>query len=130
MMVERAFVALATVELIELVNFYQQLFKAPPQVLRSDTYAEFHRPQLRLALFCPGDAKQVEFEQRQPGSYSLCLQVQNLEAAMVKDRPPAIAHLTDLGHPPQHPIIAASHGREVYVYDPAGHRIILYQPSP
>jgi hypothetical protein len=32
-----------------------------------------------------------------------------------------------LGYPPPGEIITASHGREIYTYDPAGNRLILHQ---
>ncbi len=52
---------------------------------------------------------------------SLCLDVENLEVA--------IAHLTQLGYPPSGDIITASHGREMYAYDPDGNWLILHQDS-
>jgi hypothetical protein len=39
----------------------------------------------------------------------------------------AIATLTHLGYPPPGEIIEASHGREIYAYDPAKNRLILHQ---
>ncbi|EKQ68223.1 Glyoxalase/Bleomycin resistance protein/Dioxygenase superfamily [Leptolyngbyaceae cyanobacterium JSC-12] len=50
---------------------------------------------------------------------SLCLEVENLEGA--------IAHLTQLGYPPPGEILTASHGREIYAYDPDGNWLILHQ---
>ncbi|MFM7372329.1 MAG: VOC family protein, partial [Sphaerospermopsis kisseleviana] len=50
---------------------------------------------------------------------SLCIEVSNLENA--------IAHLTSLGYPPPGKISIASHGREIYAYDPDGNRLILHQ---
>ncbi len=50
---------------------------------------------------------------------SLCLEVSNLEDA--------IAHLKTLGYPPPGNISIASHGREIYAYDPDGNRLILHQ---
>jgi len=52
---------------------------------------------------------------------SLCLEVADLEGA--------IAHLTQLGYPPSGAIITASHGREVYAYDPDGNWLILHQTT-
>ena len=43
----------------------------------------------------------------------------NLEAA--------IAHLDVLGYLPPGEIMTASHGREIYAYDPIGNRLILYE---
>ena len=50
---------------------------------------------------------------------SICLEVDDL-----KD---AIAFLTEIGYPSSGDIIVSSHGKELYVYDPSGNRIILYQ---
>jgi hypothetical protein len=50
---------------------------------------------------------------------SLCIEVESLEAT--------IAHLTDLGCPPPGEVITASHGREIYAYDPEGNWLILHQ---
>jgi len=50
---------------------------------------------------------------------SLCLEVESLDAA--------IAHLSQLGCPPPGNILTASHGREIYAYDPDGNWLILHQ---
>ena len=50
---------------------------------------------------------------------SLCLEVEQLETA--------IEHLRCLGFPPLGEIVVASHGREIYAYDPAGNRLILHE---
>ncbi|MGL4621884.1 MAG: VOC family protein, partial [Chroococcidiopsis sp.] len=34
---------------------------------------------------------------------------------------------TEIGCPPLGQIVTASHGREIYAYDPDGNRIILHQ---
>jgi len=39
----------------------------------------------------------------------------------------AIAYLTSLGYPPPGEITTASHGREIYAYDPMNNRLILHQ---
>ncbi|EDX77907.1 hypothetical protein MC7420_7645 [Coleofasciculus chthonoplastes PCC 7420] len=38
--------------------------------------------------------------------------------------------MSNMGYPPPGEIIVASHGREIYAYDPNGNRLILHQPSP
>ncbi|MBD0267928.1 MAG: VOC family protein, partial [Cyanobacteria bacterium Co-bin8] len=48
----------------------------------------------------------------------------------VVDLEGAIAHLTTLGYPPPGPVMIASHGREIYAYDPDGNRLILHQSHP
>jgi hypothetical protein len=50
---------------------------------------------------------------------SLCLEVASLEDSIDK--------LTQLGYPPLAQITTASHGREIYAYDPDGNRLILHQ---
>lgn len=100
------------------VNFYQKLLIQAPVVQISGKYAEFRLPGLRLALFTPSTAHQAEFSGRS-SAISLCLEVANLDAA--------IAHLTAIGYPPPGSIIRASHGREIYAYDPQGNRLILHE---
>src|SRR5919199_1626300 len=62
-----------------------------------------------------------EFENSSQSSMSLCLEVDDLEDA--------IAHLTSIGYPPPGEITTASHGREIYAYDPVGNRLILHQSN-
>ena len=50
---------------------------------------------------------------------AVCLEVADLERA--------IACLSELGYSPPGEIITASHGREIYAYDPTGNRLILHQ---
>ncbi|RZM74705.1 VOC family protein [Leptolyngbya iicbica] len=116
-----AFVALATNRLNELTKFYEALLQTPPSSLMADRYAEFAIAGLKLALFQPQATHQSEFAQPDHAAMSLCLEVANLEAA--------IAHLTHLGYAPPEAITTASHGREVYAYDPDGNRLILHQSS-
>ena len=149
-----AFVTLAAVELEKLVQFYAQLLDQKPQPYISNNYAEFRLPGLRLGIFKPRETHQPEFEnsvlegdkgnredkfslvssnssirdetavlsqgvQGGRGGMSLCLEVKDLEGA--------IAHLVAIGYPTSGEIIVASHGREIYAYDPAGNRLILHQ---
>jgi predicted enzyme related to lactoylglutathione lyase len=117
-----AFVALATERLNELAKFYEALLNAPPQVFRADVYAEFDLAGLKLGMFQPRQDGAAEFSSPQAAAMSVCLEVADLDAA--------IAHLTTLGYPPPVPVIKASHGREVYAYDPDGNRLILHQRHP
>ena len=103
----------------KLVQFYQQLFGQAPVIAIPNTYAEFALPGLRLGIFVPKPDRQPEFAAPSSGGMSLCLEVENLEQA--------IEHLTQLGYPPPGDLISASHGREIYAYDPAGNRLILHQ---
>ncbi|MEO0868443.1 MAG: VOC family protein [Cyanobacteria bacterium J06642_11] len=89
-----------------------------PQVNISGRYAEFMLPGCKLALFKPGEVD--EFAGKAT-SMSLCLEVETLSEA--------ISTLTNLGHTPPGEIIYASHGQEIYAYDPAGNRLILHQAA-
>jgi predicted enzyme related to lactoylglutathione lyase len=113
-----AFVTLATTQLENLVEFYKQLFEQPPQPYIPNRYAEFQLPGLRLAIFQPKQGNEAEFAGER-GKISLCLEVENLEAA--------IAHLTALGYSPPGEVAIASHGKEIYAYDPDQNRLILHQ---
>ncbi|MEM6714137.1 MAG: VOC family protein [Cyanobacteria bacterium P01_D01_bin.6] len=114
-----AFVAIATLHLKELADFYEALLTQPPLAFIPERYAEFSIAGLKLGLFQPASAHQAEFSQPAHAAMSLCLEVTDLNAA--------IAHLTQLGYPPSGQPTQASHGREIYAYDPDGNRLILHQ---
>jgi predicted enzyme related to lactoylglutathione lyase len=115
------FIALADLNYGTLIDFYQSLFQQEPVVTIPNVYAEFQLIGLRLGIFNPNADHQLEFQAASSGGMSLCLEVTNLEDA--------IAHLTQLGYPPPGTITTASHGREIYAYDPAGNRLILHQAT-
>lgn len=114
-----AFVTIATIELECLVCFYTNFFEKKPTNIIPNVYAEFQLIGLKLAIFQPKNTNESEFVNSLKTKISLCLEVSNLEDA--------IAHLTALGYPPPGEITIASHGREIYAYDPDGNRIILHQ---
>jgi predicted enzyme related to lactoylglutathione lyase len=114
-----AFITLASHHFERLVSFYQRLLDQSPQPYSPQRYAEFQLTGLRLAIFRPRADHGQEFSPPGSGSMSLCLEVVDLESA--------IATLTHLGYPPPGPIIDASHGQEIYAYDPAGNRLILHE---
>lgn len=114
-----SFITLAAQKIEILVNFYQQFLEQTPINQIPSIYAEFQLNSLRLAIFKPKASNQAEFANSNQSSISLCLEVKDLEAA--------IAHLTTIGYPPPGQIVTASHGREIYAYDPEGNRIILHQ---
>lgn len=116
-----AFTALATVQFDAVVEFYRQVFGIDPHPYVDQVYAEFRLPGMKLGIFKPKDAHAEEFSQSAQAGLSLCLEVDDLEGA--------IAHLTHLGYPPPGDITIASHGREVYGYDPAGNRIIFHEAA-
>ncbi|UIE36990.1 VOC family protein [Leptodesmis sichuanensis] len=130
-----ALVTLAARQFDGLVGFYCNLLEQQPTVFMPNRYAEFELPGVKLGIFQPkergrggaeetGGAGEViqssKFKiQNSPRGMALCLEVEDLEAA--------IAHLTDLGYPPPGKILTASHGREIYAYDPEGNWLILHQ---
>jgi predicted enzyme related to lactoylglutathione lyase len=116
-----AFVTLAATEPETLVQFYTLLLNQEPEPYIPDLYAEFQLSGLRLAIFKPKENHQYEFADSTQSGMSLCLEVNDLEDA--------IAFLTRLGYPPPGDITTASHGREIYAYDPQGNRLILHQSS-
>ncbi|BBD65752.1 hypothetical protein NIES4072_05700 [Nostoc commune NIES-4072] len=114
-----AFVTIASVNCDNLVNFYTKLLEQKPIILIPNVYAEFNLVSMHLGIFKPKKTNESEFEAIAKSKISLCIEVSNLEDA--------IAHLTALGYPPPGDICIASHGREIYAYDPDGNRIILHQ---
>ncbi|HEY9740337.1 MAG TPA: VOC family protein [Coleofasciculaceae cyanobacterium] len=114
-----AFATLAATDIDTLVGFYAQLLAQEPKLYIPDVYAEFQLSGLRLGIFKPKENHRVEFENSAQSGMSLCLEVDDLEKA--------IAHLTSIGYPPPGEITTASHGREIYAYDPAKNRLILHQ---
>lgn len=116
--IREATVAIASLELDKLVEFYQRLLGQEPTTWIANTYAEFKLAGLQMRFFNPRTSHQSEFKGR-GGAISLCWEVENLEAA--------IAQLTALEHAPKGTIVSAEYGREIYAYDPEGNRLILYQ---
>jgi predicted enzyme related to lactoylglutathione lyase len=114
-----AFVTLADEEGETLVNFYRQVLGQEPKLYIPNVYAEFHFGGLKLGIFNPKPDHQPEFRAKSSGGMSLCLEVVNLEET--------ISHLTALGYSPSGNVAIASHGKEIYAYDPLGNRLILHQ---
>lgn len=115
----RGLITLASTNFEVLVGFYSALLGQAAQPYQRDRYAEFQLPGLRLAIFRPQPDHADQFTALSSGAMSLCLEVTDLDNA--------IAHLTQLGYPPPGHMLTASHGREVYAYDPDGSRLILHQ---
>jgi catechol 2,3-dioxygenase-like lactoylglutathione lyase family enzyme len=118
-MFNAAITTIASVNFDRTIDFYTQFLEIAPQGCIPNVYAEFRLPGLKLAIFCPHPRHCDEFGQSQQSGMSLCLEVASLEDA--------IAKLTQLGYPPSGAITIASHGREIYAYDPDGNRLILHQ---
>ncbi|MFM2431773.1 MAG: hypothetical protein RLZZ511_2986 [Cyanobacteriota bacterium] len=116
----RSQVTIAAADWQQTLSFYQNLLQLPPQGLLPDRYAEFRLPDLTLILYFPKPEERPELAVPHP-SLSLCFYVESLEAA--------IAQLQAHGIPMTEPIQRSSHGQEIYLYDPNGNRIILYQPN-
>ena len=108
-----------------LMRFYSLLF-GEPSVHIPKIYTEFRLPGLRLGIFKPQENHAAEFSgrplrylQSSAGGMSLCVEVVDLEGA--------IAQFAALGCSPPGEITIASHGREIYAYDPLGNRLILHE---
>ena len=112
------FLAISSNNVRALTGFYSKLFGQQPNVYRASVYSEFRLEKLRISIFQPKSDRASEFENSR-SSISLCIEVKKLEDA--------IALLQDLGCPPPGEIIEASHGKEIYAYDPEGNRLILHQ---
>ncbi|MFZ4640722.1 MAG: hypothetical protein ACOYMP_10025 [Nodosilinea sp.] len=119
MVYSSAYLTLASHRVSQLVAFYSCLLGQSAQPQSSPGYAEFHLVGLRLGIFQPRADHSQEFLGSRGGGMSLCLEVPDLAAA--------IAQLHQLGYPPPGPILVASHGQEIYAYDPDGNRLILHQ---
>ncbi|MEB3290537.1 MAG: VOC family protein [Leptolyngbya sp.] len=116
-----AYVVLASQSFEALVAFYGAFLGQDPYPHQPQRYAEFTWGGLRLGIFQPQADHAAEFQAHRGGAMSLCLEVVDLDQA--------IAHLNHLGHPPPGPLLTASHGREIYAYDPEGNRLILHQSA-
>lgn len=116
-----ALITLAAVDTESLISFYTKMLNQEPAAHIPNIYAEFQLPGLQLAIFKPKETNRQEFDNSAKSGMSLCLEVIDLEDA--------IAHLTNLGYPPPGDILTASHGREIYAYDPDGNRLILHQST-
>jgi predicted enzyme related to lactoylglutathione lyase len=119
--IQEAFLAIGTEKFTEVVDFYRQFLSQEPNPHNPTKYAEFQLQGLRLAIFYPKSDHKAEFSQVGGSAFSLCLAVKDLDSA--------IARLKKLGYSPTTQIQTSSHGQEIYVYDPAHNRLILYQPN-
>lgn len=113
-----ALVTLAAVDFEVVVKFYAELLAQEPKPYVLQVYAEFRMAGLRLGIFKPKATHEAEFNSI-GGGMSLCLEVVDLEQA--------IADLANLGYPVSGEVMIASHGREIYAYDPMHNRLILHQ---
>jgi catechol 2,3-dioxygenase-like lactoylglutathione lyase family enzyme len=118
MIYTNAFLTLATNQWQRAVDFYGHLLAQSPQAVQPNRFAAFDLQGLRLAIYCPKAEERIS-----PASYypvlSICLQVPSLAQSLI--------HLQSLNLDPGD-VQNSSHGREVYLYDPDGNRIIIYEP--
>lgn len=114
-----AFITIATPDLEKAIAFYSQLLHQQPQPYIPNVYAEFQLKSLRLAIFKPKKDNEAEFNDSHSSGMSICLEVADLDAA--------IEHLKQMGYPPSGDVTVASHGSEIYAYDPMHNRLILHQ---
>jgi predicted enzyme related to lactoylglutathione lyase len=114
-----ALVTIASVNFDVIVDFYTQFLGSAPDRFISHSYAEFPISGIHLGIFCPQPSHRDEFSHPSQSGMSICLEVTSLERSIDK--------LTQLGYPPPGQITTASHGREIYAYDPDGNRLILHQ---
>lgn len=121
MEIKRALMTLATLDFDRMQAFYTALLGIEPRMIQPHRYAEYHLPSLHLGLFQPSTPNQLEFSQAQHSPFSLCIQVTDLDTT--------IQNLTALQVTLQDTVQSASHGREIYAYDPEGNRLIFYQPG-
>lgn len=119
-MIKTAWLTIGTNKFTEVVTFYRLVLQQEPKPWSQERYAEFHLPGLRLGIFRPQADHQAEFAQSDQSGFSLCLEVEDLEMAIAKFQQGNL--YVNVSQ-----IRTASHGREIYVYDPAGNRIILHQ---
>lgn len=113
------FVTLADSNFPQLVEFYQDLFACKPTVFLPLRYGEFNLKGLRLGIFCPKVSQKGEFEHSECSGMSFCVVVEDLLAVMA---------YVEVKGCRRSSVMRSSHGEEFYTYDPAGNRIIFYQP--
>jgi hypothetical protein len=114
-----AFVTISSTNFDLIVKFYTQFLDCEARSYRPGVYAEFAIGGLRLGIFQPKSTNLPNRSSYHNGRMSICLEVTNLEQAIDK--------LSQLDYPPPGDIITASHGREIYAYDPDGNCLILHQ---
>ncbi|MCY7367232.1 MAG: VOC family protein [Chamaesiphon sp.] len=120
-MLTGAFVTIASINFDLVVDFYTKFLGSAPQPHLPHVYAEFSVAGLKLGIFCPKPSNYDEFKHPSQSGISLCLEVVSLEDSIDK--------LAQIGYPPTGQITTASHGREIYAYDPDGNRLILHQSA-
>jgi predicted enzyme related to lactoylglutathione lyase len=117
--ITRSLITIASIDWATTLTFYQDLLQQSPQVVQPDRYAEFQLTDCTIALYAP---RLVEVPIPQPyPSLSLCLHVKSLASAIAQLESRNIAIPSGIQH--------NDHGQEIYIADPNGNRIILYEPN-
>jgi catechol-2,3-dioxygenase len=120
--ITRSLVTIATIDWLVSLTFYQNLLQRSPAVLQPDRYAEFRCTDgLVIVLYAPRPAEAPSPQGDSYPSLSLCLHVQSLAGT--------IAHLQAMNIAMPSGIQHSTHGQEIYIADPNGNRIILYEPN-
>ncbi len=115
----KCLVTLATVNFNLMTSFYQKLFDKNPHIYIDNSYAEYQLKGLILGIFKPRKNEQDNFVNTSKSTISLCIEVTDLNQS--------IESLKVLGLTLSQNIIKDIHGEELYIYDPDGNRLILYQ---
>lgn len=121
-MITTAWLTIGTDHFDEVTAFYRLILGQEPHPFSPERYAEFQLPGLRLGIFRPRADNMAEFAQSHQSGFSLCLEVDNLDRAIAEFKQSQLAIDPSA-------IQTASHGREIYLYDPAGNRVILHQST-
>lgn len=119
---KQAFLTIGAINFAEVVDFYENLLQQKPRLYAPERYAEFQLPGMVLGIFRPQPGHAEQFSQSRYSGFSLCLEAENLEMA--------IARMVELN--PSFDgdgVVIASHGREIYGFDPAGNRLIFHSAS-
>jgi catechol-2,3-dioxygenase len=120
--ITRSLVTIATIDWSVSLTFYQNLLQRSPQVLQPDRYAEFWLTDgLVIALYAPRPAESPSSQGDPYPSLSLCLHVRSLAGTIDHLQAMDIAMPSGIQH--------SNHGQEIYIADPNGNRIILYEPN-
>jgi predicted enzyme related to lactoylglutathione lyase len=120
--IEDALVTIGAIEFDRVVDFYRLLLDRSPQPFIPDSYAEFQIANtLRLGIFLPSSTHRSQFDRSEFSGLSICLEVNSILSTLEL--------LAQAGYPVDGEIITASHGQEIYIYDPSGNRSILHQKS-
>lgn len=115
------FITIAAVEFDRVKQFYRQILGKEPDPYLANVYAEFSLNCCKIGIFKPKKDHEAEFSYSYKSGLSLCIEVRDIEDA--------IAYLNNIGYQPTGNINHASHGKEIYIYDPGGNRLILHQAN-